>query len=164
MQALTLTTQGQVLQPGEEIMRIVPVGEGVEVEAFLPNKDVGFVRAGQEAVVKVEAFPFTRYGTLPARIVRVAREAIPEPDANAQEGNPTRSGRSILTGGAQRVQNLVFPVTVKLDRAELGVGDDKVSISNGMAVTVEIRTGERRVIEFLFSPLSVIGGTALRER
>lgn len=164
VQALTLTTRGQVIQSGEEIMRIVPAGEGVEVEAFLPNKDVGFVRAGQEAVVKVEAFPFTHYGTLPARVVRVSREAIPEPDANAQEGGATRGGRSIVQGGAQRVQNLVFPVTVRLERSELVAGDDRVAISNGMAVTVEIRTGERRVLDFLFAPLAVIGSQALRER
>lgn len=164
VQALTLTTRGQVIQSGEEIMRIVPAGEGVEVEAYLLNKDVGFVHAGQEAVVKVEAFPFTYYGTLPAHVVRVSREAIPEPDASAQEGGATRGGRSFAAGGAQRVQNLVFPVTVKLDRSELITGEERVAISNGMAVTVEIRTGERRVLDFLFAPLAVIGSQALRER
>lgn len=164
VQALTLTTRGQVVQAGEEIMRIVPAGEAVEVEAYLPNKDIGFVRAGQEAVIKVEAFPFTHYGVLPARVVRVSREAIPEPDATAQEANPTRGGRAVGAGGAQRVQNLVFPVTLKLERAELGAGEERVSISNGMAVTVEIRTGQRRVIDFIVSPLSEIGSRALRER
>lgn len=164
VQSLTLSTRGQVVQAGEEIMRVVPAGEGVEVEAFLPNKDVGFVRAGQEAVVKVEAFPFTHYGTLPGHVVRVSREAIPEPDASAQEGGSTRGGRSVGFGGASRVQNLVFPITVKLDRSDLMVGEERIAIGNGMAVTVEIRTGERRVLEFLFAPLAAIGSSALKER
>ena len=62
--ASAITTIGQVVNPGSELMRIVPADTALEIEAFLPNSDIGFVAAGQEAVIKVEAFPFTRYGVI----------------------------------------------------------------------------------------------------
>ena len=61
----------------------MPSEEGLEIECYMPNKDIGFIKPGQEAVVKVESFPFTRYGTLPAHVTRVSREAIPEPDTQS---------------------------------------------------------------------------------
>ena len=61
---LSVTTLGQVVNPSEEIMRIVPDGSDLEIEAYVENKDIGFVEAGQPAIVKIESFPFTRYGVL----------------------------------------------------------------------------------------------------
>jgi len=79
------------------------------------------------------------------------------------EANPEKSQKSAFLGGAQRIQNLYFPVTLVPDQATLG---DAVSIpiSNGLAVTVEIKTGERRIIDYLFSPLLEVGARALKER
>src|SRR5205085_1157483 len=65
VQGLSVTSIGQVLMPGEEVMRIVPDDGGYEIECYMPNKDIGFIKIDQQAVVKIEAFPFTRYGTLP---------------------------------------------------------------------------------------------------
>jgi len=76
VQASTVTTGGQVVSPSEELMRIVPDDAVLEIEAYLPNKDIGFVKVGQKAVVKIESFPFTRYGTVEAVVTRVARDAI----------------------------------------------------------------------------------------
>lgn len=164
VQALTITSIGQVLMPGEEIMRIVPENAGFVVECYMPNKDIGFVAVGQEAIVKVEAFPFTRYGSLPARVARVSLEAIPEPDAQQQEANPARASRSTLTAGAQHMQNLVFPVTLTLQNTSIHADGLDVPVANGMAVTVEVVTGRRRVIDYLFSPLVEVASRALTER
>ena len=145
VQALSITSIGQVVMPGEEVMRIVPSEDGLEIECYMPNKDIGFIKPGQEAVVKVESFPFTRYGTLPAHVTRVSREAIPEPDAQQQEADPGRSPHSTLAAGAQRVQNLFFPVTLTLEKRTITTDGEEIPISNGMAVTVEIKTGYRRI-------------------
>ena len=90
IQASSVTTVGQVLTSGEEIMRIVPEDAALEIECYLPNQDIGFVKEGQEAVVKIESFPFTRYGTINARVTRVARDAIPHPSPS----RPNRTARN----------------------------------------------------------------------
>jgi hemolysin D len=164
VQALSITSIGQVLMSGEEVMRIVPDNAGFEIESYMPNKDIGFIKAGQQAVVKIESFPFTRYGSLSARVIRVGKEAIPEPDAQMQEANPARAARSTLTAGAQRMQNLVFPVTLSLQQNTINADGVDIPVSNGMAVTVEIRTGERRIIDYVFSPLVEVASKAMKER
>lgn len=85
VQVSSITTVGQVLTPGTELMRIVPSDQRLEIGAYLPNRDIGFVEAGHEAVIKVEAFPFTRYGILHGKVIRVATDAISEPDARQLE-------------------------------------------------------------------------------
>ena len=144
-------------------MRIVPDGGGFEIESYMPNKDIGFVAAGQEAVVKIESFPFTRFGVLKATVSSVGTDAIPEPDAAQRESDPGKAQKSTLTGGATRTQNLYFPVLLNPEKDYIG-DDEKMAITNGMAVTVEIKTGDRRVIDYLFSPLVEVGSRALRER
>jgi len=164
VQASALTTIGQVVSSGQEIMRIVPDDAGLEIEVYVLNKDIGFVKPGQEAVVKVESFPFTQYGTILARVIRVARDAIPEPEANQNEGDPARAAASSTFAGAQRTQNLVFPVTLEPEAAAIGVDGRPAPLTSGMAATVEIKTGGRRILEFIFSPLVEIAGDSLRER
>ena len=164
VQALSVTSIRQVLMPGEETMRIVPDDNGVEIECYVSNKDIGFIKDGQEAVIKVEAFPFTRYGTLSARVKSVSSEAIADVDVQQRENDPARSARSALPAGAQHVQNLVFPVTLSLEDSSISADGAKIAVSNGMAVSVEIKTGYRKIIDYLFSPLVDVSSTALRER
>jgi hemolysin D len=164
VQASALTTIGQVVSSGQEVMRIVPEDAGLEIEVYVLNKDIGFVKLGQEAIVKVESFPFTQYGTILARVTRVARDSIPEPEANQNEGDPARAAASATFAGAQRTQNLVFPVTLEPEAATIGVEGRLVPLTSGMAATVEIKTGSRRILEFIFSPLVEIAGSAMRER
>jgi hemolysin D len=161
---LSITSRNQVVSPSEELMRIVPDDSALEIECYAENKDIGFIQAGQQAVVKIESFPFTRYGAMSGRVVRVARDAIPEPDAQTAEGNPAKSQRSSYFGGAQRMQNLVFPVTVAPDRRAMSIDGAEIPLSPGMAVSVEIRTGKRRILEYLFSPLVETASRAMRER
>jgi hemolysin D len=134
-------TVGGVVTEAQVLMVIVPKDDALEVEAFLENKDIGFVNAGQVAEVKVETFPFTRYGTIPASLTHVSRDAI-----NDEKRGPIYSTRA------------------RLQRATVQVEDKTVQLSAGMAVTVEIKTGKRRVIEYFLSPLLQHGNESLRER
>lgn len=164
VQALSVINVSQVLSAGEQVMRVVPDGVGLEVEVYVLNKDIGFIKEGQEAVIKVESFPFTKYGTIGAKVVRIARDAIPQPEAGQIEGNPAQSTRGSLLGGAQRTQNLVFQVILKPEKEIIGVEGEQVKLLPGMAVSAEIKTGSRRMIEFVFSPLATIGTQSMRER
>jgi hemolysin D len=164
VQASNVTTIGQVVTTGQEIMRVVPNGPSLEIEAYLANKDVGFVKVGQEAIVKIDAFPFTRYGTLKATITRIAKDAIPEPEAEQTEGESIRGSTSNLFAGAQRVQNLVFPVTLAPETSVMKADGRAIALLPGMAATVEIKTGRRRILEYLFSPMVEIASNALKER
>jgi hemolysin D len=161
---LSVTTIGQVVGGGEELMRVVPEGGALEIEAYLANRDVGFVKPGQQAVVKIESFPFTRYGTLGALVERVASDAIPEPEAQQVEADGARAPREKTFAGGQRTQNLVFPVTLKPDRTVMTVDGQTLALTPGMAVSVEIATGNRRILEYVFSPLVETASKAMKER
>lgn len=161
---LTVTTKNQVLQSGEEIMRIVPDDAGLEMEVYVQNKDIGFIKVGQQAIVKVESFPFTRFGTLDAVVTHVSHDAIPEPDATTAEGIPTKSKKDTFFGGAQRTQNLVFQVLLKANRDFMVIDGVNIPLQSGMAVTAEVKTGKRRIIEYIFSPLVEVASRAMKER
>lgn len=165
VQALSVNTLGQVVAAGSEVMRIVPQGGPLEVEAYLANQDIGFVEPGQPVVAKITAFPFTRYGVIEGKVVKVASDAIPESDAQRVEGRPTselRSGGE--QGSARPMQNLVFPILVALDDTSLNIDGRTVPLSAGMQVSVEIKTNKRRILEYLFSPVVAVTSQAMRER
>jgi hemolysin D len=161
---LSVNTIGQVVGAGDELMRIVPEGATLEIECYLANRDVGFVKPGQKAVVKIESFPFTRYGTLDATVTHVSIDAIPEPEAQQREGETARLNREKSFGGGQRTQNLVFPVTLHPKETAMSVDGQKIPLSPGMAVSVEIATGSRRILEYIFSPLVETASQAMKER
>ena len=161
----TVTSVGQVLTVGEQVMQIVPSDTKLEIECYLPNADIGFVRMNQDAVVKIDSFPFTDYRTIDGPVTRVAHDAIPQPDADQREQNPAVAAKENgLFGGAQRFQNLVFPVTLAMDRTAMNSEGTEVPLLPGMAVTVEIKTGTRRILSYLFSPILQVATTAFRER
>lgn len=164
VQALSIINPGQVVTAGEHIMRILPADAELEVEAFALNKDIGFIKIGQTAVIKIESFPFTRYGTIEGIVKSVARDAVPQPDAAQSESNPAQSGRPLGPGGTQRLQNLVFPIIIKPKTLDIIVDGKKVAIGPGMTVSAEIKTGKRRMIEFVFAPFVETGQQALKER
>ncbi|UXS05583.1 HlyD family type I secretion periplasmic adaptor subunit [Agrobacterium tumefaciens] len=165
VQLSSVTTIGQVIAPNTELMRIVPADARLEIEAFLPNKDIGFVSEGQSAIIKVEAYPFTRFGILEGFLKRISTDAVPEPDAQQMESTIAQnSAATIVTGNVPRVQNLVFPITIGLNETALLVEGQDMPIAPGMTVTVEIKTGQRRILEYLFSPLAQISSEAMTER
>jgi hemolysin D len=141
VQQLAVHTVGGVVTPAQPLMVIVPKDKVLEVEAMLPNKDIGFVNPGQDAEVKVETFPFTKYGTLQGTITQVSSDAIQDEKAG-----------------------LIYEARVRLARDTLRVENKTVRLTPGMAVTVEVKTGKRRVIEYFMSPLIQVTSESLRER
>jgi hemolysin D len=166
IQQLAVTTLGQVVSPGQPLLVVVPADGPIEIEALVQNKDVGFVSPGQDATIKVDAFPFTRYGTLEGRVVRISRDAVDERDAGGATDavSISRGGGVSAVSGTPRTQNLVFPVTVELARTTIAAEAGDIPVTPGMTAVVEIRTGSRSVIDYLLSPARERVGQAGRER
>ena len=115
-------------------------------------------------MIKIDAFPFARYGIVPSHVVQLAIDSLPDPDATQMEAMPGRANRARGQSPAERVQSLVFPVTLALERTAIETETGKVDISPGMTVTVEIKTGQRRILSYLLSPLSATVKEAGQER
>src|SRR5665213_1446302 len=164
VQASSVFTIGQVVTAGQELMHIVPTDAKLEVEAYMANKDIGFVEDGQEVKVKVESYPFTRFGMLKGHVIHVAHDAIPLPEATQLEGNPAQASNTSLFAGAERTQNLVFPITIALDKSALMVEGKTIQMTPGMTVSAEIKTGNRRILDYVFSPLAETASEAMKER
>lgn len=141
IQQLTIHTIGGVVTPAQNLMVIVPQEHALEVEAVVENQDIGFVRDGQPAEIKVETFPFTRYGTIDAEILHVSNDAITD-----------------------EARGLVYTARVLMRKSVMQVEDRLVNLTPGMAVTVEIKTGKRRLIEYFLSPLLQYSQESIRER
>lgn len=165
VQQLDVTTLGQVVSGGQALMSVVPLDAPLEVEVMIANKDIGFVSPGQRVTVKVEAFPFTRYGTIEGEVVTVSTDAVEERNASAMM-DASSAARPQNNGApkSSTSQNLVFPATLKLEKSTIRVDGKDIPLSPGMAVTAEIRTGRRRAISYLLSPLGDILSTSGRER
>lgn len=165
VQASSLTTMGQVVSAGEEVMRIVPVASALDIEAYLPNEDSGFVHTGQTATIKVAAFPFTQYGTLSGKVIRIGKDAITASEAQQAIADPSHAASgAVSAGAADATQGLVFPIVVQLDSTSIEVDGNPVRLSPGMGVTVEVNTGSRRILEYLFSPMVEVVASAMHER
>jgi hemolysin D len=141
VQQLSVHTVGGVVPAAQPLMQIVPKENVVEVEAFLENKDVGFVQAGQDAEVKIDAFDYAKYGTIKAKVRHVSRDAIQDDK-----------------------KGLIYSTKVVLDKNSIFVDGKTMPLSAGMSVNVEIKTGTRRVIEYVLSPLVQHQREALHER
>jgi hemolysin D len=167
VQQLSVNTIGQVVSPGQPLLTIVPLDGPIEVEALVHNQDIGFVETGQTAVVKIDAFPFTRYGTIEGMVVRVSRDAVEDRDAVTVTDVATAS-RPVASAPAaeqtSRMRNLVFPVTVRLKQPQIHIDEKSVSLVPGMAVTVEIRTGDRRAIDYVLAPVREVASASGHER
>lgn len=162
---LALTTKGQVVTSGQPILAIVPANAGLEIEALIQNKDVGFVRPGQAVTIKVEAFPFTRFGTIDGKVTRVSEDAVEEREASAlADAASGKSANASMLSATPQVQSLVFPATIALEQTVIRTGDKAIPLTPGMSVTVEVKTGDRRVIDYVLSPIREVSSEAARER
>jgi hemolysin D len=166
VQQLAITTLGQVVTSGQALMTLVPSQVRLEVEALVLNRDIGFVRPGQDVTIKIEAFPFTRFGTIDGKVLRVSDDSIDEREAAslADASATTRAPNASALGPNPKLQNLVFPATISLPKTAIPVGEKLVPLSAGMSVTVEIKTGERRVIDYVLSPIREVASEAAKER
>jgi hemolysin D len=164
VEQLSVHTIGGVVKPAQTLMVVVPDNSKLEVEAMLPNRDAGFVHAGQPAELKVEAFTYTRYGLLHGEVRTVSRDALrterdaPDPERDRDSGKSSARGESSSPGESAYVARIAL--------AETSVETEQGSIrlESGMTVTAEIKTGERPVITYLLSPFMRYRHEALRER
>lgn len=140
VQQLSIFAPGSVAPSGQQVLAVVPDSEVEEVEVLIENKDIGFVRIGQASEVKMEAFDYTRYGTLPARISYIS------PDAVADE-------RGVLRYAAK----------MRLERNILSRNGRTMTISPGMTVFVDIKSGKRSIISYFLSPILKTVSEAARE-
>jgi hemolysin D len=129
---------------------------------MISNRDIGFVSAGQEAAVKIDTFNFTRYGLLRGTILNVSQDAITRDKPVDRSSEKALGAES--TSSEPRGQELLYSARISLDRTQLQIEDKQVNLSPGMAVTTEIKTGTRRIISYLLSPLARYHHDSLRER
>ena len=157
VQQLAVHTVGGVVTPAQALMEIVPRDNRLEIEAQVSNRDVGFVHPGQEAEIKVDTFNFTKYGLLKGSVQTVSADSVAQDRGQAGLGDNRRSG-------ARSGEDASYAARVTLDRTQMEVDGRLVDLSAGMVVTVEIKTGTRRIIGYLLSPLVRIKQETLRER
>ncbi|EKN3891342.1 HlyD family type I secretion periplasmic adaptor subunit [Yersinia enterocolitica] len=141
IQQSSVHTLGGVVTSAQPLMILVPESHQLELDVMILNKDIGFVLPGQAVEVKIDSFPYTRFGTLSGEVKHISLDAMED-----------------------QQQGLVFPARIRLDSDTLTVEGKPVRLSAGMSVSAEIKTGRRRVIDYLLSPLQQYQSEAMRER
>ncbi|MGK6317935.1 HlyD family type I secretion periplasmic adaptor subunit [Sphingomonas sp. DT-204] len=137
---LAIHTVGGVVEVAKPIMVVVPKDGTIIAEVKVLNRDIGFVRVGDEAAIKLEAFPFTRYGTLRGQVESIGSDAVED-----EELGLVYSARIILTHRVSQIRSKISPAV-------------------GMQVTADIRTGRRSILSYLLSPIDALSQEAGRER
>jgi hemolysin D len=156
VQQLAIHSVGGVVTPAQTLLTIVPTDSTIEIEAMVDNQDIGFVHPGQGAEIKVDTFNFTRYGLLHGNVVSLSQDAVPR---DAGKSDPSK--QSAVDGAAAEP---AYAARVSLDQTQMQVDDKLLNLSPGMAVTVEIKTGTRRIIDYLLSPILRHHQESMRER
>jgi len=141
VQQLAIHTTGGVVTSAQQLMVVVPDATQVTAEVAIANQDIGFVNASQAAEIKLETFSFTKYGTVKATVDNVSADAV----TDEKRGS-------------------FYPAILTLEKKDMLIDGKQIPISPGMNVTAEIKTGKRRIIEFLLSPVQKMGSESLRER
>lgn len=141
VQQLSVLAPGTVAPASQQALAIVPDTEIEEVEVLIENRDIGFIRLGQRAEIKFETYDYTRYGTLPATIVYISPDAIPDE-------------RGILR----------YQTKLKLGAKALNANGRTFPVAPGMTVTADIKAGQRTIITYFLSPIMQTISEAARER
>jgi hemolysin D len=158
VEEMAVHTIGGVVTPAERLMIVVPDSQELIVEAQLPNRDVGFVHVGQDAAVKVETFNFTRYGLIRGKVLAISRDAVAPSDRRTDDGAPESAAASPTPSSP------TYTARISLDRSSMTVDGEVRPLQPGMAVTAEVKTGRRTIIDYLLSPLARKTNEALHER
>lgn len=141
VQQLQTYTIGGVVTTAQNLMVVVPEEDNLEIEASITNEDIGFIKKGQEVVIKVRAFPYTRYGYITGKVKNISLDAI----QNDKLG-------------------YIFATTITMNKNSLNIEGQNIPLKQGMIVTTEIKTGKRSVMDYLLSPLKTTIDQSLRER
>jgi hemolysin D len=162
VQQLAVHTIGGVVTPAQALMLVVPAESRLEIEAMISNRDIGFVEVGQGAAIKIDTFNFTRYGLLQGKVITVSQDAITRDKPQDKAGDAARGAEA--SSSEPKGQELVYAARISVERTQMAIEDKQVKLSPGMAVTVEVKTGARTLISYLFSPLMRYKHDSLRER
>lgn len=142
VQELAIHTVGGVVTAAQVLMLIVPKDSPKEIEAWIENKDIGFIYEDQTAELKVETFSFQKYGTLDAKVIEVSSDAVEDKE-----------------------RGLIYRVLLHTDNDSFHLANGRnVYLTPGMAVTAEIKTKEKRIIEYFMDPFIKYKSEGLRER
>lgn len=162
VQQMHVANVGVVVVPAQQLLSIVPNDDRIEIEAELENRDIGFVAAGQSVEIKIDAFPFTRYGLLRGTVISVDR------DADAGQTNQSQLQSSQRTADSadqiEGSERLRYTVRIAIEQGALDVDGKPANLLPGMSTKAEILTGKRRIIDFLLAPLREHMHDAMRER
>jgi hemolysin D len=167
VQDLTVYTIGGVITPSDNLMTIVPFDSRLIVEAFVSNRDVGFVQPGQNAQLKVTTFDYRQYGIVTGKVITVSRDAI--------RGDNSKSVVSPTKNQTDRIQELkklnpaleegpIFKVEISLDQTIMNIDGKDTELTTGMSVDVNILTSRRRIIDFFLAPFQTYQDQAFRQR
>ena len=151
VQDLGKLASGSFVRQGDRLMAVVPADGRLEIRAYVRNRDVGFVAPGQAAIVKIDAFPFTRYGTAEGVVEGVSLDSIRESGPLSPTGRPNEFSAGYLA-------------RISLARPAIEIDGTVVALRPGMHAAVDIRTGRRRLLEYVIAPLVARASNALRER
>ena len=150
------TLQG-VVTPAEHLMIVVPDNRDLVIQAQLSDRDVGFVHVGQPVKVKVETFNFTRYGLVDGRVIDVSKDVIDPAEQQADiDPQPTPQSRSANAP--------TYVARIALSKTQMMVDGEFEPLQPGMAVTAEIKTGNRTILDYLLSPIARKAQESLHER
>jgi len=141
VQQLAISTVGGVVTDAQQLMLIVPDEDQLEVEVMIENQDIGFVEEGMPAEIKVHTFPFTKYGVIDATVTTVSDDAI-----------------------IDEKRGLIYSMRLLMAKNTIQVENKTVKLMPGMAVTAEVKTGKRRIIEYFMAPLLKYKEESIRER
>lgn len=141
VKTLKVNTVGGVIQPGMEVMEIVPIEDRLLIEAKIRPADIGFLRPGQPALVKISAYDFSIYGGLEATVETITADSI-----TSDKGDS------------------FYLIRVRTTKNTLGTVEKPLAIIPGMLATVHIRTGKKSVLAYLLKPVVKAKYDALRER
>ena len=144
---LNVTTVGAVVQPGANLMDIVPMDDTLLVEGRIRPQDIAFIRPQQNAVVKITAYDSSVYGSLKGKVERISADSIVD-DKSEQRGEKGES---------------FYRVIVRTDKNHLGTTEHPLPIIPGMVATVEVQTGEKSVLDYMMKPARMLRDEALRE-
>lgn len=144
---LNVTTVGAVVQPGANLMDIVPLDDSLLVEGRIRPQDIAFIRAGQDAVVKITAYDSSVYGSLKGKVERISADTI-------SDDKPERGEKA----------ETFYRVMVRTEKNHLGTAENPLPIIPGMVTTVEILTGAKSVLDYIVKPARMLRDEALRER
>jgi HlyD family secretion protein/hemolysin D len=157
-----IATVGGVVTPAQQLLSVVPDNDRIEIEAVLENRDIGFVDVGQRVELKIDAFPFTRYGLLGGHVLSIDRDAEAAP-VN-QFGMHGTERLADETDHVEASERLRYTVHIAIEPGSFDVDGRAATLLPGMSVKAEILTGRRRIIDFLLAPLREHMHDGMRER